>query len=185
MFKISRNSQIIQNQFWVFTKYRFVVISGFIIIAFVCGVYLVTASVVPVKGEWVKQQSNVWFNWTKPCHYYRFRSTEKASVISQWFVDKFREIGSWRQDILTESLDLADVLRSKLPENSDETLNKHVMEWSRPVLGGNFAIMSNQPFFLLVHSNSKSPKSTRVVHIRVFDMLDEGSIIEIWENRTN
>ena len=166
------------------TKYPVMVIISLAVALSIWGMSHVYDSMIPLKDEWVKQRSTVWFNWVKPCHYYRFQSHEAALVVNRWFVTMFSQNDSWRRTMHTDSMELGRILRLQHPACSQKILSQLVNEWSTPILGSGFGMESNHPFFLLIHTKHESPTSNRVAHIRVFEMPDEGSVIEIWENIT-
>ena len=165
--------------------YSIMLITCFVISITIWGIWNVFYnSTIPLKKEWIQQQSNVWFNWIKPCHYYRFLSKEKALGVTSWFVDEFRQTGLWNQTLITKSANLVAKIKLQRPNYSTETLNQYAMGWSTPVLGNNFALKIDPPFFLLIHTKIESPTSKRVAHIRISNTPDEGSVIEIWDNRS-
>ena len=142
-------------------------------------------STIPMKKEWIQQQSNIWLNWIKPCHYHRFLSNEKGLSVTSWFVKEFRQTASWNQTLITKSTNLVKKIKLQMPNHSTESLNQYAMDWSTPVLGSNYALNIDHPFFLLIHTRIESSRSNRVAHIRIFDTPEGGSLIEIWDNRSS
>ena len=145
--------------------------------------YVSQDSKLPIKNDWTKQRSEFWFNWVRPCRYYRFQSQESASTIADWFVDRFHEVGSWNPYLITDSEKLRETIKSQFSARHDQVINQFVMDWSIPLLGQDFALKSIDPFMVIVHTKDEPFSTKRTVHIRIFDTPPYGAIIEVWDNK--
>ena len=170
-----------------YKKYRILAIAGVFMTVFslcVGWIYVYYDSSFYFKHNWVKQRSKTWFHWVNLCRYYRFHSEEKAASVAKELLEKITQTSSDNHIMTIQSSDLKEAIKLKSPDTSPELLDQWVLTWSTPVLGKDYALTINHPFILIVHTKSTSPTAKRVAHIRIFNIAEAETIIEIWDLKT-
>ena len=136
---------------------------------------------IPISSMWTTESSTFWLNFYIPCYYYRFHSTETSSAATTWIKDRMNEKNQWPKGMELNSLKLSKAIRIKSPSISETKLKNQLKFWSTPTLGNQYAIDSPQPFTVLIRSGWNSTQSrVQHLHIKIFDLRNDHSIIEIW-----
>lgn len=172
------------NKKWI-RKFRYQLLALFlfpvlIVTILIYWCFVANSPSITGKRSWTREHRSLWFNWSSPCWYYRFRTSEGIKNTTTWIEDEISYRQSWSPAMVFDSDSITRTLRTKFHNGDNKDLNVDLFQWSLPALGTGYGMQSSLPFTIVLSSKNMNSVD-RYMHFKITNTISHGSVIEYWD----